>query len=176
LEKAQKEVEISSLQKRFSTAKIAILTSYSGMKVEQMTQLRAELRKEGAGYKVVKNTLAKIACKGTDFEGLHDHFKGTIGMAYSEADPVAPAKILKKYSQDEEIPLSVIIAHMDGRLLAKGELDALADLPSREELLAKLAGSMLAPAQNMVQVLAAVPRQVVTVLAALRDKKEQETK
>jgi large subunit ribosomal protein L10 len=174
LDRAQKQEEVKNLHDELNTAKIAVLTRFEGMTVEQMTLLRRNLRLKGCKYKVVKNTLARRAVEGTPFEGIKSFLKQTIGIAYTNDDPVAPAKVIVDFQKNEEIKFSVISAHMDGQELKLPQFKALATLPSREEMLAKMLGSMIAPAQNMVNVLAAIPRQMVTVLAAVRDQKEKQ--
>ena len=174
MERAEKEKFVRDLKESLQSAKIAVLTQFEGMTVAQMTELRRNLLQKNSKYKVVKNTLARIAVKGTPFEGAADRFVRTVGIAYSKTDPVGPIKVITDYlKKDEESKLKVVVAHMDGKALSANEFKALATLPSREEMLSKMLGSMKAPAQNMANVLAAVPRQLATVLAAIRDQKEK---
>jgi large subunit ribosomal protein L10 len=166
----EKKQAVQELKERFQKASIALLADYKGLKANEINQLRRELRKQSAQLKVLKNTLAKIAVEGTELKDLKDQFQGTVAVITSEADPVGPAKVLVQFAKEFEKP-QIKMGALDGKLLSLAEIVALSKLPSREELLAKMLGSMLAPAQNLVNVLSAVPRQLVTVLAAIRDKK-----
>jgi large subunit ribosomal protein L10 len=121
---------------------------------------------------VVKNTLAQLAVKDTEWSPLSDHFKGTIAAITSSGDPVAPSKALTKFAKEVE-KLKIKVGLLSGKLLQASEIEALSKLPSREQMLATLLGSMKVPAQNLVGVLAAVPRKFVYALAAIRDKKQQ---
>ena len=176
MNRTEKHTEVERLKEKFSKAKILLLTDYKGLKVEEVNKLRLELRtKAQARMKVVKNRLAKIAVCGTNLEFLADHFVGTTAVTMTSADPTQAAKILVKFAKDHE-KVKFKVAGMDGRVLTEKQVQALAMLPSREELLAKLLGSLQAPARNWVMVLAQIPRQLVNVLAAVRDKKQQEVR
>lgn len=171
MNKAEKSLEVEQLKEKFSKAKILLLTDYKGLKVEEVNRLRLELRTTAkARMKVVKNRLAKIAVKGTNLEFLTDYFSGTTAVTTTEADPTQTAKILVKFAKDHE-QVKFKAAGMDGKPLELSQVQALATLPGREELLAKLLGSLQAPARNWVTVLAQIPRRLVQVLAAVRDKK-----
>lgn len=173
MNKEEKKIEVEKMRENFTKAQIAILTDYKGLKVSQMTELRKKLRSEGSEMHVLKNRLAKLAVKDTPIEILISHFTGTTALTISNKDPVAPAKILVAFEKDNEL-LKFKAAALNGKALSREQVIALAKLPSREELIAKLLGSMMAPARNFVTVLAQIPRQVVNVLAAIRDKKEKE--
>ncbi|MBI2338819.1 MAG: 50S ribosomal protein L10 [Deltaproteobacteria bacterium] len=172
MNKAEKQAEVGKLKEQFLKARILLLTDYKGLKVSESSRLRLELHSKGASrMKVVKNRLAKIAVKGTVLEFLTDFFRGTTAVTTTEGDPAQTAKILVKFAKDNE-KVKFKAAGMDGKPLTEQQIKALATLPSREELLARLAGSMQAPARNWVTVLAQIPRRVVNVLAAIRDKKQ----
>lgn len=170
MKREEKAEAVQDLKERFSKATALYLTDYQGLAVSQVTQIRQELRKNESEMKVVKNTLAALAVQGTDLEPLAKLFVGTTAVISSMKDPVAPAKVLVKFAKDME-QLKIRAGFLAGKLLNAKEVDALSKLPSREEMLAKLMGSMLAPAQNLYNVVSAIPRQLVTVLAAIRDKK-----
>lgn len=170
MNRAEKEQEVGVLREKFQKAQLAILADYKGLTVAEFNQLRRKLEAKNSAIKVVKNRLAKIAAKGTPQEILTDFFKGTTAIATTEADPTGPAKVLIDFIKENE-KVVIKAAAMLGRALSTAEVKALASLPSREVLLAKMMGSMLAPAKNWVSVLAQIPRSLVNVLAAVRDQK-----
>jgi len=171
LNKQSKEALVAEFAEKLKVAKAAFLADYRGLDVAQADDLRNKLREAGVEYHVVKNTLLKIAAKGTDSECLEDQLSGPTAIALAQDDPVAPAKALVEFAkQNEAFELKAGV--LDGKLLGLDEIKALADLPSREELLAKMLGSMSAPATNFVGVLAAVPRTFVQVLSAIKDQKD----
>jgi large subunit ribosomal protein L10 len=171
LKRSEKEQAVGELGQRFKKAELTILTDYCGLTVAQMTDLRRSLREAKAELKVVKNTLAQRALQDTEMKVLSDYFKGTVAAVTSSGDPVSPAKALVKFAKDVE-KFKVRVGFLSGKLISDKEIEALSKLPSREQMLASLLGSMNAPAQNLVNVFAAIPRKWVTVLAAVRDKKQ----
>lgn len=162
---------VAELTEKMAAAKAAYLTDYRGINVDQANTLRGELLKAGVEYRVVKNTLLKLAIKGTDNECLSDHLSGPTALTLVGDDPVASAKVLSDFAKKVKA-FELKGGVLDGKLLSVEDIMALADLPSREVLLAKMLGSMSAPASNLVGVLAAVNRSLVQVLAAVRDQKE----
>lgn len=173
MNREQKKSEVESLKANFVKAQLAILADYKGLKANEFNSLRQKMRAGNASTKVVKNRLAKLALKGTSLEVLEAQFKGTTVLALADTDPVSPAKVLVDFAKENE-KLIFKAAAMNGKIISKAEVEALAKLPSREEMIAKLIGSMLAPARNWVSVLAQIPRQLVNVLAAVRDQKEKQ--
>jgi large subunit ribosomal protein L10 len=173
MNKQEKTAEIESLKALFAKTQLAILTDYKGLKVNEFNDLRRKLRASGSELKVVKNRLAKIALKGTALEVIADKMVGTTALTTALADPVGPAKVITDFAKDNE-KVVFKAAAMGGKLISKLDFEALAKLPSKEVLIAKLMGSMLAPATNLVSVLSQIPRQLVTVLAAIRDQKEKQ--
>lgn len=173
MERSEKEVELTGLKERFSRSAAAILVEYRGLKVSEMTELRRKFTDSGVEFKVVKNRLAKLAMAGTPMEVLAPFLTGPLGIATVDRDPVAPAKILKDFVKaNERCKVRSGFLKPD-RLLTVAQVDALASVPSKEESLSKLLGSMQAPIRNMACVLAAIPRSLVNVLSAVRDQKEQ---
>jgi len=172
MNREQKAAEVESLKNRFSKAQIAILVNNKGLNVSDVTDLRRKLREKSSSFKVVKNRLVKIALKGTPFEILTDYFKDTTAVATSEIDLVGPAKVLTDFVKNNE-KLELKIGILDGKVINIKDIQALANMPSKEELIAKMLGSLNAPATNLVNVLIQIPRQLVQVLAAVKDQKEK---
>jgi len=170
LDRRTKEQIVSELQGKLKEAKLGVLTSFSGMNVAKMEALRTALRKSNAELKVVKNTLLGIASKETDFSILADHFKWPVAVVLSHKDPVGPTKVLIDFAKKNP-ELEIKIGVLDGKLLTKSDISALAELPSREVLLGKLVSVMAAVPTSFVTVLSAVPRSFVQVLNAYCDKK-----
>lgn len=165
-----KEAVVSEVSQRLTRASAVILTDFSGLKVEQMTDLRQKLRDSGSEYLVVKNTLLKLASKGTETESLVQDLTGPNGLGFSYDDPVELAKVLVDFAKDNP-KLEIKEGVLDGKVISTAEVTALAKLPSREVLLAQLLGVMNGVARNFVSVLAAVPRGLVTALKQIEEQK-----
>jgi large subunit ribosomal protein L10 len=170
--RAEKEALVTQMAEDFQSTKIAVLTRFSGVSVSEMGEMRQSLREAGGSYRVVKNTLARIAAKGTPAESLFENLEGAAGIAFSSDDPVGLAKVLSK-TADDVAAFEFEGGVLDANLLAKTDIEQLAKLPSREELIAKAVGSMKAPIQNLHGVLHGVMREFVYVLEAVRKKKEE---
>ena len=153
--KAFKQEKIEQMKENFAKAKVAVVTEYRGLTVEEITKLRRALQKENSDYMVTKNTLAKVAAKGTQFEVLEEVLKGPVAIAFGFADEVAPAKVLKKFIKEAKKG-QVIAAALDGKLLDAKETEVLADLPSKEELYAKMLGCINSPATGIAGAVNAV--------------------
>jgi len=167
---AQKEASVAELTKNFENSTAVLLTEYRGLTVAQLKELRNSIRQD-AEYAVVKNTLTKIAAKNAGVEGLDDELKGPSAIAFVHGDPVAVAKGQRAFAKAH--PLLVVKGgYFDGAPLSAAEVNKLADLESREVLLAKLAGAMKASLTKAAYVFNALPSKAVRTVDALREKQE----
>ena len=166
-----KQELVTEMHERLTRAKAVFLADFRGMSVGKATTLRNELRGASVEYRVFKNTLLDRAAQGTDMECLSPFLSGPTAIAISYDDPVSAAKVLSKFAKDPQGKFVLKVGVLSGKLLDVKQIQALADLPSREVLLAKMLGSMQAPATNFVGVLAALPGSLVRVLDAIRAQK-----
>ena len=167
----QKQATVSEAQAKLQGAQTVIVAEYRGLNVERVTQLRSKARKSGVYLRVLKNTLARRAVQGTPFEKLSEKMVGPLMYGISQ-DPVAGAKVLSEFAKENELFVIKAGAMPDSVMSAK-DIKALAQLPSREELLATLLGTLQAPMTKLVRTLNEVPGKLVRTLAAYRDAKEK---
>lgn len=168
----QKEAAIAELKENIKNNTITIMSQYKGITADEVTTLRAKLRDENITYKVYKNTLARRALDELDLSDASAFIDGPVAWAFCE-DPVAPAKILKTFSKDVKV-IVMLGGILDGDIVDAAKLRKLADLPSRDQLIAQVVGTIAMPLRNLVGILSAVPRSMVNVVEAIRKKKEEE--
>ncbi|HVN68562.1 MAG TPA: 50S ribosomal protein L10 [Candidatus Binatia bacterium] len=166
---ARKEAAIEKLAERLAGAKSLFLTDYAGLTVAEITKLRGELRKDGNTYAVVKNTLFRIAA-GDLAAQLESFLAGPTGIVFAGTDPVAPAKALKTFS-DSVKKVAVKAAYIDGQIVDAKQVERLAKLPPKIELIASLVGSLASPLRGLVTVLSGNQGGLVRVLNAIREQK-----
>lgn len=166
-----KQALVAEVRAVAAKAHSAVVAEYRGLTVEQMTKLRAEARSKGVYMRVVKNTLARKAIEGTDFECMQDLLTGPLILAFSQEDPGAAARVIKDFAKTNE-KLVVRMAAVSGQVLAASEIDRLANLPTREQAIAMLMGVMRAPIEKFVRTLAAPHAQLVRTVDAVRASKQ----
>jgi large subunit ribosomal protein L10 len=167
----QKDEDISTLKGEFKSAGNALVVSYQGLTVEKDWQLRKALREAEVNYRVVKNTLSRIAVEGTPLEPLKEHFVGMTAVAYSSKDPVGLAKVLSNFAKDNA-QLTFKAGVVEGRVIKIKDIEALAKMPSKEELISRLMFLLNAPAQRLATALIGVPRNLVVVINEIAKQKE----
>jgi large subunit ribosomal protein L10 len=168
----QKQKALNALTEDFKNANAAVVVSFNKMTVAKDQELRNSLREAGVKYSVVKNTLARKASEGTPFEKLSEYFKGVSAVAFSESDPVTLSKAISKYAKANQDVFTFKIGLVEGKVVELKEVEAIASLPSREELISKLMFVLNAQAQRIVTVINAVPRDLAVVIKQIGEKKE----
>ncbi len=176
MKKEEKVTAVAELTEKFGRARLAILTECVGLPVNEVTELRKQLRGAKAEYRIVKNTLAARAAEGTALAGLKVHLKGPTGVVIGYDDPVLPTKVLKDFisaeKRDQKIRMTAGV--LEGKILQPAELAAVAKLPKKEVLIAMLLSAMQGPIRGVVYTLSAVLSKFVRVIAAIQDKRKGE--
>lgn len=169
---AEKIAAVEEIKERLQNSRCVILTKYIGINAAQANDLRTKLRTNAITYKVYKNNLAKIALDELGFSDAAAFMDGPTAWAFAEDDPVAPSKVFKTFNKD--------VPHVEmnggiiaGQVVSKDQLNAIADLPSREELIAQTVGVLVAPLRSLLGVMSATPRDFVSVLDQVRQQKEE---
>jgi len=170
--RAERTATIESLEKDFGKATGIYLTDFNRINVEQMTRLRSNFRKNGVKYMVVKNSLARKALERAKNEKLASYFKGQVGVAITQQEPTAPAKVIKDFQKEFKELLPVTIAYIDSNLFGQADVMRLADLPGREVLLSQVLSCLKAPMTNLAGVLSGIMTAFVGTLDSLKKKKE----
>jgi large subunit ribosomal protein L10 len=166
-----KKALVAEVAEVASKASSVVAAEYRGLSVGQMTELRARARKSGVYVRVVKNTLARKALAGTLFESVGPKLKGPLVLAFSKDDPGAAARLVKDFAKTNEKLVATLVS-LGGQVLPAKDLDTVASLPTREQALSILLGTLKAPVQKFVSTLAAAPSKLVRTVAAVRDQKQ----
>src|SRR5881275_1300474 len=170
--KEQKQRDLEALAEQFRTATTGMLIGFRKLTVAKDQELRRQLRDAGARYSVVKNTLARRAAEGTPFAQAADHFKGVTALALAEGDPVQLSKAISKFVKDNPDVFTFKVGVVEGRVVALKDVEAIATLPSKEELISKIMFLINAQAQRIVTVISAVPRNLAIVVKQIGEQKE----
>ncbi len=169
--RAQKQKDLESLTEQFQQAKAAMVVGFQGMTVAKDQELRNQLREAGVSYEVVKNTLARKAAAGTPLEAAADQFKGVTAVALSSGDPVGLSKAISKFTKANPDVFSFKVGIVEGNVVALRDVEAIASLPSKEELISKLLFLLNCQAQRLVTVISAVPRNLAVVIKQIGEQK-----
>lgn len=172
MNRAEKAKIIEQLKERADKASITLVSDFKGLKVEDLNALRVKLRESGVDYQVVKNTLARIALEETRHDVIRDSFKDCCALAFGYDDPVLAAKVLADFAKQNK-KFSLRFASLEGKFLDEQAIQELSKLPGREELLAKLLGTMNAVPTNFVGLFANMLRNMLYALNAIKEQKEQ---
>lgn len=172
MNRTQKEQMVAELQGDFAAVQGAVLADYKGLSVKEFMEVRKIFRDKGVTLKVVKNTLAKIAAQGTPLEVVSNDFVGPIAIAYSLEDPLTAAKAAADCAKEQD-KFEIRCGYADNERLDAASVSQLAKMPGKDELRAQLLGLFIAPAQQLVQVMNAVPQQMAQLLSAYQTKLEE---
>ena len=167
----QKQKDLEALTEQFKNAKAAMLVGFDKLTVSKDQELRNQLREAGVSYEVVKNTLARKAAEGTALEGAQDHFKGVTAVAISTGDPVGLSKAISKFTKANPEVFKFKAGVVEGKVVALNEVEAIASLPSKEELISKVMFLINCQAQRLVTVISAVPRNLAVVIKQIGEQK-----
>jgi len=169
--KQQKQKDLEALTEQFKNAKAAMVVGFQKMTVAKDQELRNQLREAGVSYEVVKNTLARRAAEGTPFEGASEHFKGVTAVALSKGDPVGLSKAISKFTKANPDIFTFKAGVVEGKVVALSDVEAIATLPSKEELISKVMFLINCQAQRLATVISAVPRNLAVVVKQVSEQK-----
>src|ERR671938_2162828 len=167
----QKQKDLEALTEQFKNANAAMLVGFQKMTVAKDQELRNQLREAGVSYEVVKNTLARKAAEGTPFEQAIEHFKGVTAIAIGEGDPVTLSKAISKFTKANPDVFTFKVGVVEGKVVALKDVEAIASLPSKEELVSKIMFLLNCQAQRLVTVISAVPRNLAIVIKQIGEQK-----
>ncbi len=173
-DRQRKEKLVADVQDKFTRAKATFIAEYKGIKAVEMNEFRKTLRDASVDLKIVRNTLARLAIKGTPVEHISEHLTGPTAIAFSYKDPAQAAKALTQFVKDTP-NLKIKMGTLGAKVISIAEIKGLAELPSREVLLSKFLGSLKSPASGLVRVLSGVPRKLVYVLSAIQKQAGQKS-
>ncbi len=167
----QKKAVVAAVAEVAAVAHSAIAAEYNGLSVDDMTALRAKAREQNVYLRVVKNTLARRAFKGTEFECMSEAMVGPLVLAFSQEDPGAAARVISDFVKEND-KLVVKLVSIGGQLLDAGDIKRLANMPTKDQAISMLMSVMNAPTEKLVRTLNEVPTKLVRVIAAVRDQKD----
>lgn len=167
----QKQKDLDALTQQFQQATSGMFVGFKNLSVAKDQELRRRLREAGANYSVVKNTLARKAAAGTPFEQAAEHFKGVTALATGAGDPVALSKAVSKFAKENPDVFTFKVGIVEGKVVALSDVEAIASLPSKEELISKIMFLINCQAQRLVTVISAVPRNLAIVVKQIGDQK-----
>ena len=171
--KEQKQKDLNALTEKLNNSKSAMIVGFTKVTVAKDQEFRNQLRDAGASFQVVKNTIARLAIKDSPYTEVEDFFKGMSAIAWTDADPVVLSKAVSKFVKDNKELYSFKAGIVEGRVVNLNQIEAIASLPSKEELIAKLLFVLNAPAQQIVSVINAVPRNLAIVVKQIGDQKPE---
>jgi large subunit ribosomal protein L10 len=169
----RKQEDLTALTEQLSNSTSAMIVSFNKLTVNKDQEFRNQLRDAGAKYQVVKNTIARLAVKGTPYEGASEHFKGVTGIVWTENDAVVLSKTISKFIKENSDFYTFKAGIVDGKVVNQKQVEAIASLPSKEELLSQLLYVINAQAERLVTVINAVPRDLVSVIKQIGDEKPE---
>jgi large subunit ribosomal protein L10 len=169
----RKQEDLNALTEELANSKSAMIVSFNRLTVDKDQEFRNRLREAGAKYQVVKNTIARLAVKGTPYEEASEYFKGVTGIIWTDSDPVVLSKTISKFIKDNTDFYQFKAGVVDGRVVDLKQVEAIASLPSKEELISKLLFVLNAQAQRIVTVINAVPRNLAVVIKQIGDQKPE---
>jgi len=169
----RKQEDLNALTEQLSNSTSAMIVSFNKLTVNKDQEFRNQLREAGAKYQVVKNTIARLAVKGTPYEGASEHFKGVTGIVWTENDAVVLSKTISKFIKENSDLYTFKAGIVDGKVVNQKQVEAIASLPSKEELLSQLLYVINAQAERLVTVINAVPRDLVSVIKQIGDEKPE---